>query len=98
MCSTSPNAILREPRRKPPPALQQQLRYYSSAVHAAAFVLPTFAERAVAPVRRPQLPHACCSRARPLLSGGNLALTAVGVVLGAAAAAAFGLARANARA
>ena len=38
LCSTSPNVVLREPSRTPPPALQQQLRYYSPAVHAAAFV------------------------------------------------------------
>ena len=37
LCSTSPNVVLREPSRAPPPALQQQLRYYSPAVHAAAF-------------------------------------------------------------
>ena len=67
MCSTMPNAVLRNPVRVPDPELSRKLKYYSSAVHAAAFVLPAFAEKVVASVRRPQLP-AVCRRVR--LRGG----------------------------
>ncbi|KAK4535435.1 hypothetical protein CDCA_CDCA05G1460 [Cyanidium caldarium] len=38
------------PAREPPKAMRQQLRYYNSRVHQAAFVLPEFAHRAVYPV------------------------------------------------
>ena len=41
-------------------------RYYNPAVHAAAFVLPVFAEKVVAPVRRPSLPHVASSVTVPI--------------------------------
>ena len=86
VCSTSPNAILRVPARPPEPSLTAQLKYYSTAVHAASFVLPTFAEAVVRGVRRPALPHVCSSVKPSLLSRGNLAMLAVGALAGAAAA------------
>jgi spermidine synthase len=53
LCSLSdaPN-MLREPRRAIDPQMQVALRYYSPEVHRAAFVLPRFAERIVAPLRK----------------------------------------------
>jgi spermidine synthase len=45
-------ARLSKPRREPPEAMQKLLRYYSPAVHEAAFVLPVFAEKIIAPRRR----------------------------------------------
>ena len=52
-------AVLRLPARAPQPELAAQLKYYSSAVHAAAFVLPAFAEQVVSKVRQPALPCVC---------------------------------------
>eukprot|EP00966_Prymnesium_polylepis_P019699 454111-Prymnesium_polylepis.2 len=52
-------AVLRAPARAPDPELAPHLKYYSSAVHAAAFVLPEFAERVVSQVRQPPLPYVC---------------------------------------
>jgi spermidine synthase len=93
MCSTTPNAVLRQPARIPAPSLQAQLKYYTPAVHASAFVLPAFAEAVVATVRRPALPHYSSSVAPKLLSGRNLAVAAMGMLAGAAAAMAFGARR-----
>ena len=73
---------------EPEPALAPQLKYYSSAVHAAAFVLPAFAEAVVAGVHRPPLPHVCSSVKTSMLNRSSLALAAAGVVVGAATAAA----------
>ena len=84
MCSTSPNAVLRQPTRTPEPALAAQLKYYSPAVHAASFVLPAFAEAVVAGVRRPALPHVCSSVTPSLVSRSSLAVAAAGVLVGAA--------------
>lgn len=86
MCSTIPNHVLRLPAREPEPALAAQLRYYSSAVHAASFVLPAFAEAVVKEVRVPALPHVCSSVKGSVLSRGSLALVAAGVAAGAAIA------------
>lgn len=86
MCCTSPNAVLRVPARKPPPEVQAQLKYYSPAVHAASFVLPVFAEKTVAQVRRPSLPHVASSVTPPIFSRSSLALAACGAAIGAAAA------------
>ena len=72
---------------EPEPALAPQLKYYSSAVHAAAFVLPAFAEAVVGGVRRPPLPHVCSSVKTSVLNRSSLALAAAGVLVGAAAAA-----------
>ena len=72
---------------EPEPALAAQLKYYSSAVHAAAFVLPAFAEAVVGGVRRPPLPHVCSSVKTSVLNRSSLALAAAGVLVGAAAAA-----------
>ena len=93
MCSTSPNHVLRAPVRAPEPAVAAALKYYSPAVHAAAFVLPTFAEDAVAAVRRPTLPSMCRSVAPPVLSRSSLALAALGAVVGAVGVAAMGIGR-----
>jgi len=84
ICSTSPNAVLRQPARAPDPAMSPSLKYYSHAVHAASFVLPVFAEKAVAEVRRPQVPSLCSSVAPPLLSRRNGMVLAVGALVGAA--------------
>ena len=46
------------------------LRYYSPRIHRAAFILPTFAERVVAPGRKSPLRHSA-GRALPR-SGGNI--------------------------
>ena len=69
-------------------ALQAQLKYYDPAVHAAAFVLPRFAEAVVSRSRQPALPHVCSSVAPTLLSRRSLALAAAGALVGAAALAA----------
>merc|ERR1719345_632858 len=66
MCSTTPDTVLRVPKREPAPGLQEQLKYYTPAVHAASFVLPRFAERAVAAERRPAMPHVASSVKEPL--------------------------------
>jgi spermidine synthase len=53
LCSlSSAPDMLREPKRPIDASLQAKLRYYSAEVHRAAFVLPLFAERAVAPLRK----------------------------------------------
>lgn len=83
MCSTTPNAILRQPARTPAPSLQKQLKYYTPAVHASAFVLPAFAEKVVETVRRPALPQFATSVPPKLLSRGGLMMAAVGVLAGA---------------
>jgi len=44
------------PVRSIPPELQQQLRYYNSQIHSAAFVLPQFAEKVIAPLRKRRQP------------------------------------------
>uniref|UniRef100_A0A7S2HBD7 PABS domain-containing protein n=1 Tax=Haptolina brevifila TaxID=156173 RepID=A0A7S2HBD7_9EUKA len=87
MCSTSPGQVLRQPVRTPDPAVSASLKYYSPAVHAAAFVLPVFAETAVATVRRPQVPSLCSSVAPPLLSRRNVGVLALGAAIGASVAA-----------
>ena len=84
---------MRAPVRAPEPAVAAALKYYSPAVHAAAFVLPTFAEDAVAAVRRPTLPSMCRSVAPPVLSRSSLALAALGAVVGAVGVAAMGIGR-----
>jgi len=88
MCSTRPGQVLRQPVRTPDPEVSASLKYYSPAVHAAAFVLPVFAEAAVSAVRRPQVPYICSSVAPPLLSRRSLGVLTVGVAIGAAVAAA----------
>jgi len=85
LCSTSPNVVLRRPCREPSPSLQAQLKYYSPAVHAAAFVLPGFAEKAVAGSRRPPMEYVCSSTPPSLLSRSSLGMAALGLACGAAA-------------
>ncbi|CAM9241431.1 unnamed protein product [Chrysoparadoxa australica] len=43
---------LSKPAATPPDELAKKLRYYTPEVHRSAFVLPAFAEREIAPVRR----------------------------------------------
>jgi spermidine synthase len=43
----APALALSQPARAPSPATQAALRYYSPALHRAAFVLPEFARRAI---------------------------------------------------
>jgi len=93
LCSTAPNTVLREACREPAPELARQLKYYSAAVHSAAFVLPLFAEKVVATARRPKLPYVCKSVRPPVFSLSSMACALVGTVVGVAAAAAFGLKR-----
>jgi len=45
LCLGSLGPKLTEPSRPVPKSLQEQLKYYSSEVHRAAFVLPYFAEK-----------------------------------------------------
>lgn len=47
VCAKAADAAVVAPSRTPPPAVQAGLRYYSPAMHRAAFVLPEFARRAV---------------------------------------------------
>jgi len=51
VCLAPLGVELREPACLPAPAVQQHLRYYTPAIHRAAFVLPAFAERIVAEMR-----------------------------------------------
>lgn len=85
LCSTSPDVVLRRPARAPSAAMQSQLKYYSPAVHSAAFVLPSFAERAVATVRKPAVPHWCISAKPSLLTRTSMLIAGAGILLGAAA-------------
>ena len=87
MCSTTPDCVLRQPTRTPVAGLQEQLKYYTPAVHAASFVLPRFAERAVAAERRPAMAHVATSVREPLFSRSSIALGVLGVVVGATATA-----------
>lgn len=51
-CKDAPEGFaLSTSRRDPPAALQAALRYYSPAVHSAAFTLPHFAELKIGQVR-----------------------------------------------
>lgn len=85
VCSTAPNKSFRLPCRLPAPPLEEKLKYYSPATHAAAFVLPRFAENAITNVRRPAAKYVCLSTPPPLITRGGLLLAAVGAALGAAA-------------
>ena len=83
LCSSSPDTVLRQPVRQPSAGLLERLKYYSPATHAAAFVLPRFAEEAIAPQRKPQIKHFFASHAPPMFSRSNLAFAALGVAVGA---------------
>jgi len=89
MCSTTPNAVLRAPVRSPEPELASKLKYYSSAVHAAAFVLPEFAERVVSKVRQPALPYVCRSTKPSPFTLTSLGFALAGLVLGVGVSAAM---------
>jgi spermidine synthase len=102
VCSTTPGHALRAPAREPPRAVAASLRYYTPAVHAAAFVLPVFAEKVISAVRRPKLPPggrtllAPGSGAREADSAGgarydwnSAALVLAGVILGVSATRVF---------
>ena len=53
MCTLDESAnALRTPKRTPTDAQLDQMRYYNSRIHEAAFVLPTFAERKISTVRK----------------------------------------------
>lgn len=76
---------LRSPARPLPPALAAQLRYYTPALHAAAFQLPAFAEKALAAVRAPSVAGAPATPTWQLAVGASLlaaAALAAGVALG----------------
>ena len=97
ICSSAPGHVLRAPIREPTPELQATLKYYAAASHAAAFVLPSFAEATVARVRQPALPNACNGAdnlAQPATLHGHLAFSASSVALVAAAGVAIGAAAA----
>jgi len=83
LCSTTPNAVLRAPARAPDPELAPHLKYYSSAVHAAAFVLPEFAERVVSQVRQPPLPYVCRSTKPSPFTLTSFGCALAGLVIGA---------------
>jgi len=89
LCSSSPDTVLRQSAREPSAAMLAQLKYYSPAVHAAAFILPRFAEEVIAAQRTPKVAQFCTSTAPGLLSRPALALAAVGVAVGAIAATAL---------
>lgn len=53
MCSLDEGkGVIANAKRAPSAKMAEQLRYYSAKVHEAAFVLPAFAERKIAPVRK----------------------------------------------
>jgi spermidine synthase len=53
MCSLDESeGAVATPKRTPSADMAQNLRYYSSKIHEAAFVLPAFAERKIATVRK----------------------------------------------
>ncbi len=53
MCSLDDSAkALVTPKRVPTEKVADTLRYYNSKIHEAAFVLPNFAEKKIAPVRK----------------------------------------------
>merc|ERR1719473_731354 len=84
VCCTQPNKVLRRPARKPTPEEQAALKYYSTEVHAASFVVPRFAEQVVAKHRLPKLEAA--STAASAFAASSLTRLALGAALGAAAA------------
>jgi len=52
LCSLDPApGALRQPAREAGAELLDQLRYYNTNIHKAAFMLPTFAEKIIAPLR-----------------------------------------------
>ena len=65
-------SVLRLPKRPVPADMKAVLRYYSEEIHAAAFVLPTFAQEKLKDVRAKQLPLSTGAR-----STKDLALIAV---------------------
>ena len=93
ICSTLPEFVPRLPTRVPSPSMQQSLKYYSPAVHASAFILPRFAEQAIASVRKPMVKQLCRSVPPQILSKTSLALSVLGICIGAAAATALTVAR-----
>ncbi|KAG6970912.1 hypothetical protein JG688_00004661 [Phytophthora aleatoria] len=53
MCSLDQSeGVLTKPKRTPDAKMEQTLRYYSAKIHEASFVLPSFAERKIATVRK----------------------------------------------
>ena len=53
MCSLDESdGVLAKPKRTPDDKMQQTLRYYNAKIHEASFVLPSFAERKIATVRK----------------------------------------------
>lgn len=88
LCSRDAEAQLSTPARRLCPALADQCRYYTPATHAAAFVLPAFAERAVKRARKHMpLPPATLVLS-PAQSVGVVALVAAATLLAVATAAA----------
>jgi hypothetical protein len=83
LCSTTPGTVLRVPVRTPSAEMQAKLKHYTPALHAAAFVLPGFAEKVVSTVRKPELPSVCSSVV-PETSGNASQNMLVGAVIGAA--------------
>lgn len=47
LCGKGRNGSFREPIRKPSAEMMDTLRYYNPSIHTAAFVLPTFASKAM---------------------------------------------------
>ncbi|KUF89264.1 Spermidine synthase 2 [Phytophthora nicotianae] len=53
MCSLDKSeGVLAKPKRMPDAKMEETLRYYSAKIHEVSFVLPAFAERKIAPVRK----------------------------------------------
>uniref|UniRef100_A0AAV1UIJ6 PABS domain-containing protein n=1 Tax=Peronospora matthiolae TaxID=2874970 RepID=A0AAV1UIJ6_9STRA len=53
MCSLDESeGVLVKPKRTPDDKMEQTLRYYNAKIHEASFVLPNFAERKIATVRK----------------------------------------------
>ena len=87
-CFISHAALALRNPRSVPAAMQEKLRYYSSSIHRAAFVLPRFAEARLASVRPPVAPEtglpsrdtalAFAAGAATVAAIGVIALTAMG--------------------
>lgn len=92
LCGKSASGSMRAPVRAPSPRMQAALEYYSPAAHAAAFVLPVFAERVVGPRRRPATPYVCTSAAH-VSHTSVVAAAVLGLLVGAAAATALASSR-----
>lgn len=85
--------FLRTPKRAVPAEMKASLRYYTEAVHKAAFVLPQFAEAKLADVRPASSAVKSCPWSCSFLRGESALLAVIPVLLGVAGIAAVALAK-----